>query len=171
MTRTKDIVRIALCAAMLIGGQLALSGVSGVEIITVLLLCFCYTYGARHGVATAITFSLLRCFIFGFYINVVVLYVIYYTLFALFFGWLGSRLGDKLSFPKVLLVIASAMMFTVFFTLLDDVITPLMFGFSKNAANAYFFASLYAVIPQTVCTAITVWVFFVPLTKVISKLK
>lgn len=171
MIKTKDIVRIALCVAMLIGGQLALSAVSGIEIVTVMLLCFCYVWGVRHGVATAIAFSLLRCFIFGFYINVVVLYLVYYTLFALFFGWLGSRMGDKPSFLKVLLVIAFAVIFTASFTLLDDVITPLLFGFSKNAAGAYFFASLYAVIPQMICTAVTVSVFFLPLTKVISKFK
>ena len=171
MIKTKDIVRIALCVAMLIGGQLALSAVSGIEIVTVMLLCFCYVWGVRHGVATAIAFSLLRCFIFGFYINVVVLYLVYYTLFALFFGWLGSRLGNTLSFPRILLVIACAVIFTLIFTLLDNVITPLVFGFNQNAARVYFTASLATLIPQLACTAVAVSVFFVPITKIISKLK
>lgn len=171
MIKTKDIVRIAMCTAMLIGGQLALSAVSGVEIVTVLLLCFCYTFGARQGVAVAITFSILRCLIFGFYINVVILYLTYYTLFALFFGFLGSRLGGKLSFSRILLVVALSMIFTLLFTLLDDVITPFIFGFNQNAAMTYFLASLSTVIPQVICTAVTVSVFFLPLTKIISKLK
>lgn len=171
MMRTKDIVRIAMCVAMLIGGQLALSAVSGIEVVTVLLLCFCYTFGAQLGVAAAITFSLLRCLIFGFYINVVILYLVYYTLFALFFGWLGSRLGNQLSFPRILLVIASAVIFTLIFTLLDNVITPLIFGFNQTATRVYFTASLATLIPQLVCTAVTVSVFFVPITKIISRLK
>lgn len=171
MMRTKDIVRIAMCVAMLIGGQLALSAVSGIEVVTVLLLCFCFSYGIKNGVAAAITFSLLRCLIFGFYINVVILYLVYYTLFALFFGWLGSRLGNTLSFPRILLVIACAVIFTLIFTLLDNVITPLVFGFNQNAARVYFTASLATLIPQLACTAVTVSVFFVPITKIISKLK
>lgn len=171
MIRTKDLARVAMCVALLIGGQLALSAVSGIEVVTVLLLCFCYTYGIKNGVAAAITFSLLRCLVFGFYVNVVVLYLVYYPLFALFFGWLGSRLGEKLSFPRVLLVIASATVFTLLFTLLDNVITPVIFGFSEAAARVYFTASLATLIPQLACTAVTVSVFFLPITRVISKLK
>ena len=170
MNKTKFIVRVAMCVALLIGGQLVLSSVSGVEIVTVMMLCFCFSYGIRHGVAIATTFSLLRCLIFGFQINVIVLYLIYYNLFAVFFGWLGARLSGRTALFQTILVVASAVVFTVFFTLLDDVITPLLYGFQKNAAIAYFVGSLSAVIPQTVCTVVTVSVCFYPLTKVIKKI-
>ena len=170
MNKTKFIVRVAMCVALLIGAQLALSSISGVEIVTVMMLCFCFSYGIRHGIAIATTFSLLRCFVFGFQINVIVLYLIYYNLFAVFFGWLGGRLAEKASLSKTVLVVVFAALFTVFFTLLDDVITPLLFGFSAKAAMAYFLGSLYAVIPQTICTVVTVSVCFHPLTKVIRKI-
>jgi hypothetical protein len=171
MKKTKDIVRVAMCVAMLIGGQLALSSISGIEIVTVMLLCFSYSYGIKNGIAIATTFSLLRCFIFGFYVNVIVLYLVYYNLFAIFFGLLGKRFSDKTSLLRTIIVVASAMVFTMCFTLLDDILTPLMFGFSAGAAKAYFFASLYAIIPHTICTMVTVSVFFNPLTRVISKIK
>ena len=167
---TKLIVRVAICVAMLIGGQLALSGISGVEIVTVMMLCFCFSYGIQCGVAIATVFSLLRCLIFGFQVNVIVLYLVYYNLFAVFFGWLGARFPGKITLPKKAVIVASAMAFTVLFTLLDDVITPLMFGFHLNAAKVYFLQSLYAVIPQTVCVFVTVTVLFTPLTRVIRKL-
>ena len=170
MNKTKFIVRVAMCVAMLIGGQLALSSISGIEIVTVMMLCFCFSYGIRHGIAIATAFSLLRCFIFGFHVNVIVLYLIYYNLFAVFFGWLGARFSGDVSFFKTVIVVASAVVFTVFFTLLDDVITPVLFGFHKNAAVAYFVASLYAVIPQSICTAVTVSICVHPLTKVIKKI-
>lgn len=170
MNRTKFIVRVAMCVAMLIGGQLVLTSISGVEIVTVMMLCFCFSYGIRHGIATATTFSLLRCFIFGFQINVIVLYLVYYNLFAVFFGWLGTRFSGGMSFSKTVIVVVSAVVFTVFFTLLDDVITPLIYAFHKNAAVAYFVGSLSAVIPQSICTAVTVSVCFHPLTKVIKKI-
>ena len=170
MKKTKSIVRVAMCVALLIGGQFALSSISGIEIVTVMMLCFCFCYGIRTGVAIATTFSLLRCMFFGFQINVVVLYLIYYNLFALFFGFLGKRFSGKLSLLKIAAVVASALVFTVLFTLLDDVITPLIFAFHPNAAKVYFYQSLYAMIPQTVCTLVTVSVLFAPLTKVIKKI-
>ena len=169
MNKTKFIVRVAMCVALLIGGQLALTGISGIEIVTVMMLLFCFSYGIRHGIAIATTFSLLRCFVFGFQINVIVLYLIYYNLFAIFFGWLGARFAGKASLSKTILVVASAAAFTVCFTLLDDIITPLLYGFHRKAAMVYFLQSLYAVIPQTVCTVVTVSVCFHPLTRVIKK--
>lgn len=169
MNKTKWVVRVAMCVALLIGGQLALTGLSGIEIVTVMLLCFCFCYGIRQGVAIATTFSLVRCLVFGFQINVIVLYLVYYNLFALFFGWLGGRFAGKVTFVKTILVIVSAAVFTMCFTLLDDIITPLLYGFSRKAAMIYFLQSLYAVIPQTICTVVTVSVCFHPLTGVIKK--
>ena len=169
MNKTKFVVRVAMCVALLIAGQLALTSVTGIEIVTVMLLCFCYCYGIRHGVATATTFSLLRCLVFGFQINVIVLYLIYYNLFAIFFGWLGARFTGKNALLKTVIVVASAVVFTALFTLLDDVITPMIYGFNENATKVYFYQSLTAVIPQTVCAAVTVSICFHPLTKVIQK--
>jgi hypothetical protein len=170
MEKTRFVVRVAMCVALLIGGQMALSGVSGIEIVTVMLLCFCFHYGIRHGIAVATTFSLLRCFFFGFQINVIVLYLVYYNVFALFFGWLGKRITGKITLPKLCVIVASAMVFTVLFTMLDNVITPLIFAFHKNAAAVYFAQSLYALVPQTICTMATVSILFVPLTKILQKI-
>ena len=170
MNKTKFIVRVAMCVALLIGGQLALSSVTGIEVVTVMMLCFCFCFGIGHGVAIATTFSLLRCFVFGFQINVIVLYLIYYNLFAVFFGWLGRRFAGKMSLLKTVIVVASAVVFTVCFTLLDDIITPLIFAFHPNVARIYFLQSLYAAIPQSICTVVTVSVIFHPLTKIIKKI-
>ena len=169
MNKTKFVVRVAMCVALLIAGQLALSSVSGIEIVTVMLLCFCYCYGVRHGIAIATTFSLLRCCVFGFQVNVIVLYLVYYNLFAIFFGWLGARFTGKNALLKTVIVVASAVVFTAMFTLLDDVITPLIYGFNENATRVYFYQSLTAMIPQTVCAAVTVSLLFHPLTKVVQK--
>ena len=79
--------------ALLTAVQFALSFVAGVELVTVLLLCFCYVFGIYYGLLTATAFSLVRCVLFGFVPNVVILYLIYYSLFAVLFGRLGhSRL-------------------------------------------------------------------------------
>jgi hypothetical protein len=170
MMKTRFIVRVAMSVALLIAVQMALSVITGVEIVTVIFLSLCFCYGIRTGLTIATAFSLLRCFFFGFQINVIVLYLIYYTLFALFFGWLGKRFGGNVTLLQRVVVVVSAVAFTVLFTLLDDVITPLIFGFHANAAKVYFLQSLTAMIPQVVCTAVTVLALFTPLTKVIRKI-
>ena len=169
MQKTRFIVRVAICVALLIGIQLALSAISGIELVTALLLCMCFCYGWRAGMTIATVFSLLRCFVFGFQVNVIVLYLIYYNLFAFFFGWLGARFAGRITLVKRVIIVAAAMAFTVCFTLLDDIITPLVYAFHANAAKVYFLQSLTAVIPQTICAAVSVSVLFTPLTRVIQK--
>lgn len=170
MKSTKFIVRVAMSVALLIASQMALSMLSGVEVVTAILLCLCFCYGVRTGLAIATTFSLLRCFFFGFQINVIVLYLVYYNLFALFFGWLGKCLSERAVWLQLVTVVASAVVFTVLFTLLDDVITPLIYRFHWNAAKVYFLQSFTAMVPQTVCAAVSVCVLFTPLTRVIRKI-
>ena len=170
MKNTKFIVRVAMSVALLIAVQMALTAISGVELVTVILLCLSFCYGIRTGLTIATAFSLLRCFYFGFYIHIIVLYLIYYNLFALFFGWLGKRFAGNITLVRHGIVVVSAVVFTVLFTLLDNTITVLMLGFQGNAAKVYFAQSLTAMIPQTICAAVTVSLLFVPLTKVIRKI-
>lgn len=170
MKKTKFIVRVAMSVALLIAAQMALSMINGVEIVTVILLSLSFYYGIRTGLAIATTFSLLRCFFFGFQVNVIVLYLVYYNLFALFFGWLGRRFTGKITLLRVGIVVASAVVFTVLFTLLDDVITPLIYGFHPNVAKIYFYQSLTAMVPQSVCAAVTVSILFAPLLRIIRKI-
>lgn len=59
-----------------------------------------------------------------------------------------------------------AAFFTVCFTLLDDVITPLWYGYSADAAIAYFYGGFFAMLPQTICAVISVFLLFFPLKKV-----
>ena len=223
----RKLTACALMTALLIAVQVALGFAAGVELVTVLFLVFCHTFGARCGTAVAVAFSILRCILWGFYPNVVLLYLVYYTLFALLFGSLGGRktplavwvcpllLGilllcagyfalngvpvsvfyqKKLSVMLWVLfgilcallllyfvliglkrgkegrelasVISLAAVCTVCFTLLDDVITPFFYGYSLELAVAYFYAGFTAMIPQTLCTILSVGILFLPLRKI-----
>ena len=86
---------VAVFTALLLGAQYALWFVKGVEVVTVLLLVFSYRFGVRCGVLSAVAFSLLRCLLFGFFPNVVLLYLIYYPLFAACFGGVGNALRRR----------------------------------------------------------------------------
>ena len=159
----KDIAFISLMTALLITCQLALSMVAGVEIVTALFLGYCYVFGVRRGALVAVAFSLLRCFVFGFVPNVLILYLVYYTLFAVVFGLL-PRFTEKLSQGKrVVLVVLFAAVMTVCFTLIDDIVTPLYYGYSARAAEVYFYNSLLVMGMQVACTIVTVSLLFVPL--------
>ena len=111
---------VAVFSALLLGAQYALWFVKGVEVVTVLLLVFSYRFGVKCGVLSAVAFSLLRCLLFGFFPNVVLLYLIYYPLFAACFGILGNVLRRRVDLKTQLLVTALAVLFTALFTLLDD---------------------------------------------------
>jgi hypothetical protein len=244
LTPSKKIAYSAVMCALLIAGQFAFSFVSGVEVVTLLLLSFAFCFGVQCGMFTAVAFSLLRCFIWGFYPAVIVLYLIYYPILALIFGLLGkisddvytnapawlfavvnvillavaaacfslavfdvisiSRLYKRtikillwvifglcialaIAFDitfflvkagkiksenalKVFLVTTLAAVCTICFTLLDDVISPLFLGMDINSALAYFYASFLAMLPQTICTIVSVSLLFLPLTKVFNRL-
>lgn len=168
MRSIRFITITALYTALLIGVQFALSGVAGVELVTVFFLAFCYVIGVKAGVAVAVCFSTIRCFLFGFYPSVIILYLVYYTGFGVFFGFLGNKFRRKTTFLHLLWVVILSTVFTAIFTLLDDVITPLFYGFGENAAKVYFYSSLPFMLSQCICAAISVSLLFVPLCRALT---
>jgi hypothetical protein len=99
----RDIAAIAVMTALLIGGQALFAQVQGVEVVTVLLLCFAYSFGSGRGMAAATAFSLLRCFLFGFDVKTILLYLLYYNAFAFLFGLLGKKnQPDQISLVSVI---------------------------------------------------------------------
>lgn len=240
LSAAKKIAVCAMTAAILIAVQAVFGLVSGIEVVTALLLSFSAYFGAVCGMISAVAFSLLRCFIWGFYPSVIVLYLIYYPLFALLCGILGRVSDEKIESVfacacinvavgavgggaavaaalnlikisrlyaatlnallwvlagvcaafiitfdgiyaavklkkaaaktlRVFTFAAAAVLSTVCFTLLDDVITPLMSGMGRIAALGYFYTSFLAMLPQTVCAAVSVLVLYPPITFALTK--
>lgn len=239
----KDIAYCAVACALMTGVQYVFSFVAGVELVTVIFACFCAVFGVRRGVLCAVVFSLLRCIVFGFAPNAIVLYLVYYPLFALVFGFMGRVTADILGRKSLAFVItvnavlaitaaacalalgldlikisriwkatitallwvilalsavaaavfdiiyftrgknekvrasllssisfaSVATVMTAVFTLLDDAVSPLMLGYTRTAALAYFYSSFTAMLPQCVCAFISVAVLFVPLTAAIRR--
>ncbi len=146
--------------ALLIGGQLVFSFISGVEIVTVLLLTYAFACGVRKSLLVATAFSLLRCLVFGFMPNVVILYLVYYNAFCALVGGLGNGAKHKLTKKNYALLIGVAVVSTLGFTLLDNLITPLLFRYTREAWLAYAYASIATCIPHVSCVAVTVAVLF-----------
>ena len=167
----KNVAITAVFTALLLGAQYALWFVKGVELVTLLLLVFSYRFGVKCGVLSAVAFSLLRCFLFGFFPSVILLYLIYYPLFAALFGLLGNVFSRRANFRIILLLTAAAAVCTACFTLIDDVITPLFYGYTRDAALAYFVASLPTMGVQTVCAALSVGLLARPLLSLLNRVK
>lgn len=240
---SKEIAYTAVACALLISGQYVFSFAAGVEIVSLLLVCFSYTFGVKDGVVCAIAFSLLRCLLYPFSLTAFILYLVYYPALASVFGGLGHikqsafekypwyfalavnvllisiasacavcDILDVIKVPKFAKVAINVFLWIIFglcaglfiafdglliakkifkkdtsdllklitfasiaavcticFTLLDDIITPLVAGATPLAALAYFYASFTAMLPQTVCTIVSVDALFLPLTAVFER--
>ena len=97
--------------------------------------------------------------------------MLYYPLFAACFGLLGNALYRRTGVRVQMLLTVLAVLFTALFTLLDDAVTPLLYGYTKEAALAYFLASLPTMAVQTVCAAVTVLLLFRPLLFILKRVK
>lgn len=165
----KECACLAVFVALVIAVQVALSFVPGVELVTVMFVAYAFVLGCRRGMIAATLFSLLRQLIFGFYPVVLILYLVYFNLLTLTFGQMGRKMQVK---PKNVWVISVvACIGTVCFNMLDNVLTPLFFGYSKKLMKIYFYSSFSFMIPQVICTAVSVTFLFLPLAYVFKSLK
>lgn len=160
----KDCALVAVFVALAIATQMVLTIVPGVELVTVLFVSFSFSTGWKKGMAAATVFSFLRQMVFGFFPTVLILYLIYYNLLAFCFGLLGKKIAKPYKF--LILIVAIACVGTVVFTMIDNILTPLWYGYSARAMKAYFISSLPFMLSQVGCTAISTLVLFLPLWKV-----
>lgn len=165
----KECAYLAVFIALVIGGQVALAVIPGIEIVTLLFVSYAFVFGAGRGVFAATAFSLLRQIVFGFFPTVLILYLAYYNALVCVFGGLGRVV--KKTLRSLWWLTAVACLCTVGFTMLDNVITPWFYGFSDKAWRVYFYASFSFMIPQAVCTAITVGTLFYPLQRVFKQIR
>ena len=170
MKTHKDLALIGVFTALLISGQFALFAVSGIEIVTVLFASFAFYFGIIRGLAVATAFSLLRCLVFGFFPNVLILYLVYYNLFAVVIGLIGKKMNRTLTIVKLIIIVSTLTVLTILFTVLDNVITPLYYGMTGEVLKSYWLLSFTAMVPQTICTIITTTTLLPPLVKLYSKI-
>ncbi len=165
---SKECAYLAAFVALLIVVQLCLSLLPGIELVTVLFVSYAFIFGVKRGGLAATAFSLLRQLVFGFYPTVFILYVLYYNLLALAFGFVGK----KAKLPRALWWIAVvACVGTAIFVAMDNIITPLWYGYDFSAMTAYWISSIPFLLPQLICTAVTVSLLFIPLTRAFAYAK
>ena len=160
----KDCVSIAVFVAIVIAVQVVISAVPGVELVTVLFGSYSFVAGAKKGMISATAFTLIRQIVFGFFPTVLILYLIYFNLLTLTFGVLGKKIDKGLKWLPIIVVLACVG--TVFFTLIDCIITAFWYNYSMRIIVNYAYASMTFMIPQIICTVVSVSIFFPPLIKI-----
>ncbi len=160
----KECAYIAVFVSLVIATQWIFSAIPGIELVTVLFISYAFVFGWQRGVLVATVFSLLRQLIFGFFATVLILYLVYYCMVAILFGFMGKR--TKLPARKLWLVLLCACACSVMFTLFDCVLTPLWYGYAKESAVAYFYASIPFAVSQTICVGVSTAILFLPLQRV-----
>lgn len=165
----KECAYLAVFVALVIASQVALAVVPGVELVTVMFVAYSFVMGVRRGMTAAVAFAFLRQIVFGIYPTVLVLYLIYFPLLALCFGALGKKIKRPVAYLVPL--VAAACVCTACFTMIDNVLTPLWYGYSARSVRLYFMASLPFMLPQLVCTAASTACLFLPLYKVFCTIK
>lgn len=172
MTPTKEIVYTATFVALLIAAQFALSALPNIEIVTALLAVWSFVMGARRALLATTSFSAFRCIVFGFYPTVILLYLVYYGFLAIVVSLLGRIKAINTSDARCLVVVTvTVTALSPLFTLADCVITPLFYGFTHEAAVAYFFASLPFMGLSAASAAIGTSVLLLPVKKVLCAVK
>ena len=81
------------------------------------------------------------------------------------FGLIGGAFKRVYGVRKHIVVVIAAVVMTALFTVADNIITPVMYGFTLNAAKAYWIASVYTAVPQMLCSLVTSLLLFPPLLK------
>ena len=169
LTTAKECAYVAVLTALLIALQWVLSALPNVEVVTALFICYAFVFGVRRSLACAVSFSLLRQFVFGFFPKVLVLYLVFYCSLAVIFGLLGKA---RLSLTKrFLLVVVLACVCTFAFTLLDNVLTTVWYGYSKKASEMYVSASVPFMITHAIGNMVGISILFLPLERVFTRIK
>ena len=165
----KDCAFLATFVAVVVAIQLGLSFVPGVELVTVLFVSFSFVMGLKRGMLAATVFSVIRQLVFGFYPVVLILYLVYFNMLTALLGFLGKKLSG--GFKYLIIVTLIACLCTVLFSMFDNVLTPLWYGYSKKAMRLYFYGSLPFMFVQVISVGVSVFALFLPLKKVFLTVK
>lgn len=170
MKTAKEISLISIFLAIILTSQVALSAFPNIEVVTLFCTLFFYLFGVKRGLILAVAFSFIRCIIFGFYPTVIILYLVYYSLFALVVGLMGDKFNHKYTFKRHIVLIITVCFLSCVFTLLDDIITPLFYGLYNEAFYSYFIASLPFMLSSVLCTLVSISLIFPFFIKITEKI-
>ncbi len=165
---TKRLALIAVMAATITGGKLALAALPNIEIVTLLCGVYGYVFGVL-GLAAVVIFVIAETLIWGIG-TWFITYLIYWPLVCLVF-MLFRRLRIKNRF----LLTAAAMVLTLFFGVLSSLVDVGLFsGFLDNfwyRFGIYYTRGIVFYALQLASNAVTFIFAFTPLSSALTKIR
>lgn len=158
----KRLAFAGVMGALLVVGKFALSFIPNVEVVTTLLVAYCFVFGF-DGVVSSLIFCTLDVIIYPPSIDVIVSYYIYWNLMAITVAVL-KELGVKSFVPHFV----TACVYTLLFGVLTSFFNSLFFGVPFGAV---YVAGLYFYAIHLVSTTVFMLIGFKPITKLLERIK
>lgn len=127
--KIKYIVIIAMFSALLSGGKLALMSIPNIEVVTLFIILYSYSFGLKISLPATLIFCITELFLFGFN-TWLISYFIYWPLLSIF----SSILAKKAKKTYIYAVFAAFM--TVLFGVISSAVDAII---ASDAANINFF--------------------------------
>ena len=162
MKSAKRIAFSGVMGALLVVGKFALSFIPNVEVVTTLLVSFCFVFGF-DGVVASLIFCTADVILYPPSLDVIVSYYIYWNLLAITVACL-----KELSVKNFIPYFITATLFTLFFGVLTSLFTSIFYG--VNFIGVYL-SGLYFYAIHLVSTAIFMIIGFKPVTKTLISIK
>ena len=166
----KYVCYVAIMAATLTVGKLALSFIPNVEVVTLLIICYSSTFGRKYAIPATLIFCTVEIAIYGFG-TWVLLYYIHWNMLSVISSFALKK-------RKLWIATLIAVLCTAFFGVLStgiDVIFAGAYGVPKSELgklySAYYVRGIWFYVVHVVSNLLIVTALYIPLTKVLSKIQ
>lgn len=166
----KYVCYVAIMAATLTVGKLALSFIPNVEVVTLLIICYSSTFGRKYAIPATLIFCTVEIAIYGFG-TWVLLYYIHWNMLSVISSFALKK-------RKLWIATLIAVLCTAFFGVLStgiDVIFAGAYGVPKSELgklySAYYVRGIWFYVVHVVSNLLIVTALYLPLTKVLSKIQ
>jgi len=157
-----DIVLVGILSATLTAGKMALAFVPNVEIVTLLLILYTVTVGLKKALLTAVIFSTIEIFIYGFNTWILGYYFIWPTLILI--TWVLRRTINA-EYGYAIVGGLFGLFFGMFFAVFESIFYGWAYGFG------YWVRGIPMDILHGVSNFIIILLLFKPLSRILKKCK
>ncbi len=157
-----DIVLVGILSATLTAGKMALAFVPNVEIVTLLFILYTVTLGLKKALLTAIIFSTIEIFIYGFSTWILGYYFIWPALILI--TWVLRKTVNS-EYGYAIIGGLFGLCFGMFFAVFESIFYGWAYGFS------YWVRGIPMDILHGVSNFIVILLLYKPLSKILKKCK
>ena len=158
----KEIAATAMAAAILVLAKFVIAALPNIEVVTLLIVCFASVFRLRNVLFAVLAFCVCDILIYGFMLDVTILYFVHYPLLATC-AYFVSRATKRNIFVMILIVSVFA---TIFWLETPLILSLLSKDMSKFPIIAYFGIPFYI---ANICSNLASMLLYPTLCKVLDK--